>query len=110
MWIASSDRGPFRWDGKELRPLPAANGLNVSRAGKVYRDGEGQIWFSTRGSGVVRWDAASTNLVDAGLGEAGMAMHCDAQGTWWVGGSRGLRRRGAPPWFTGKRMDWCITT
>ncbi len=95
MWVASWVRGPFRWDGKELRPLPAASGLDVNRSEKIYRDGEGQIWFSTREAGVVRWDVASTNLVDAGLGEAGMAMHRDAQGTWWTGGSSGLKRRAA---------------
>ena len=92
MWIACWDRGPFRWDGKEARLLPAASGVDASRAAKVYRDGEGKIWFSTR-DGVLRWDAASTNLVDAGLGEAGWALHRDAQGTWWTGGSRGLHRR-----------------
>ena len=66
----------------------------MTRSEKVYRDSEGQIWFSTSG-GVVRWDAASTNLVDAGIGGAGMAMHRDAQGTWWTGGGSGLKRRTA---------------
>jgi signal transduction histidine kinase/DNA-binding response OmpR family regulator/ligand-binding sensor domain-containing protein len=95
VWVASWDRGPFRWDGQELRPLPAASGLNSIRAEKVYRDGGGQIWFSARPGGVLRWDAASTNLVRARIGVAGMAMHRDAQGTWWTGGGDGLKRRSA---------------
>ncbi len=94
MWVASSERGPFRWDGKELRALPAAGGVDISTAFTVYRDGEGQIFFSTQ-EGVVRWDAASTNLVDTGVGEAGLAMYRDSQGTWWTGGGRGLHRRAA---------------
>ena len=93
MWVAAWNRGPHRWDGKEVRPLPVPSGWNDTRSEKIYRDGEGGIWFSTRG-GVVRWDAASSRLVDAGIGQAGMAMHFDAQGTWWTGGrGGGLKRR-----------------
>jgi signal transduction histidine kinase/CheY-like chemotaxis protein/ligand-binding sensor domain-containing protein len=92
VWIASWDRGPFRVDGQAPRPLPAARGVDKSEAVKVYRDDEGQIWFSTRG-GVLRWDAASTNLVDGGIGQAGAAMYRDGEGTWWTGDNHGLQRR-----------------
>ena len=94
MWVAAWNRGPHRWDGKEVRPLPVPSGWNDTRSEKIYRDGEGQIWFSTRG-GVVRWDAATSRLVDAGIGQAGMAMHRDAQGTWWTGGRGGGLKRQA---------------
>jgi signal transduction histidine kinase/CheY-like chemotaxis protein/ligand-binding sensor domain-containing protein len=92
VWGASWGRGPFRWDGQAVRPLPFDTGLDVSRSEKVYRDNAGQIWFSTRG-GVVRWDSASNKLVDGGVGQARFAMHRDAEGTWWTGGGRGLQRR-----------------
>jgi len=105
IWIAGWDRGPCRWDGKELRPLPAASGLDVAKASKVYRDGDGQIWFSTRDSGVVRWDAASTNLVDAKIGGAALAMHRDAEGTWWTGGGSGLKRRTAASSVNYRKAD-----
>jgi signal transduction histidine kinase/CheY-like chemotaxis protein/ligand-binding sensor domain-containing protein len=91
VWVASWSRGVFRWDGKELRRVPAAPGLEVTRAWKIYRDDEGQIWFTTRDK-VLRWDAASTNLVQAPLGGAGGALHRDERGVWWMS-DNGLRRR-----------------
>jgi len=104
IWVASWDRGPFRWDRSELRPLPAATGLEVSHAEKVYRDSEGQIWVSTGGA-VLHWDAASTNLTDAGLGQAGTAMHRDSQGAWWTGGGGGLQRRKATSTAVYRKAD-----
>jgi signal transduction histidine kinase/CheY-like chemotaxis protein/ligand-binding sensor domain-containing protein len=103
VWIASWDRGPCRWDGKEARPLSATSDLEARRSEKVYRDGEGQIWFSTRG-GVLRWNAASTNLIDAGIGEARTAMYRDPQGVWWTGGGR-LQRRATGSTVTYRKAD-----
>src|SRR4030095_10217920 len=40
LWIASWNLGPLRWDGQEVRPLPAARGVDSSRALRVCRDGE----------------------------------------------------------------------
>ncbi|MGI8603642.1 MAG: response regulator [Verrucomicrobiales bacterium] len=103
VWITSSDRGVFRWDGKEVRPVPAANGLEVNLAVKPYRDDEGQVWF-TAGDRILRWDAASTNLVDARIGEGGWAIHRDAQGIWWMG-NNGLQRRAPGSTLTYKTAD-----
>jgi signal transduction histidine kinase/DNA-binding response OmpR family regulator len=103
LWIASSDRGVFRWDGKEVRPVPVASGVNANQAIKIRRDGEGQIWFTTGGN-MVRWDAASSNLVDGQIGPAVWAVHCDAAGTWWLGND-GLQRRAARSTTTYKKAD-----
>ena len=92
VWIACFGRGPFQWDGKELRPTPAVAGVDLTRVERVYRDSEGQIWVGTA-AGAWRWDAASTNFVDGKIGGAGSAFFRDQQGTWWKGGDRGLRRR-----------------
>jgi ligand-binding sensor domain-containing protein len=103
LWIASSDRGVFRWDGKEVKPVPAAPDLPSTRAIKIHRDGEGQIWF-TAGDRMLRWDAASSRLVDGQLGAAGWAAHCDAAGVWWLGND-GLQRQAGRSTVTYKKAD-----
>jgi signal transduction histidine kinase/ligand-binding sensor domain-containing protein len=97
IWVACTDRGGFRWDGRVMQPLPAANGVDASRLWLVYRDGEGQIFFSASDK-VLRWDVATNTLVDAGIGEAKWAIYHDSHGTWWTGGTHGLHRRA--PGFT----------
>ena len=103
LWIASWDRGAFRWDGTEVRPVPVASGLDGSRALRVFRDGEGQVWFTTYGT-ILRWDTASSNLVDGGIGEARGAIHRDPEGVWWLG-SNGLQRRTPGSSVTYKTAD-----
>jgi signal transduction histidine kinase len=75
----------------------------VNQAVKPYRDGEGQVWF-TVGNGILRWDAASANLVDARIGEAGWTIHRDPQGVWWMG-NNGLQRRSRGSTVTYKKAD-----
>jgi signal transduction histidine kinase/ligand-binding sensor domain-containing protein len=103
VWCASGDRGPFRWDGKSLRPVPAASGLETKRAYCLHRDGDGQIWVSTQ-AGVLRWNAASTNLVDEGVGDPGTAIYRDGRGVWWIG-SDGLERRAPGSSALYKKVD-----
>jgi signal transduction histidine kinase/CheY-like chemotaxis protein/ligand-binding sensor domain-containing protein len=103
IWIASWDRGVLRWDGKEVRAVPAATNINASQAMKIYRDHDGTVWFSTS-SGVMQWNAVSTNLVEAESGGAGRAMYRDSQGTWWTGGPH-LKRRATSSTVTYKKAD-----
>ena len=83
--------------------MPAADGLEVNRAVKPYRDGEGQVWF-TAVDKILRWDAASAILVDARIGEAGWSIHRDPQGVWWFGND-GLQRRTRGSTVTYKKVD-----
>jgi signal transduction histidine kinase/CheY-like chemotaxis protein/ligand-binding sensor domain-containing protein len=96
LWIASWSRGVFHWDGHEVTAAPAAPGLEVNRAWKIYRDDEGETWFATPGN-ILRWDSASTNLIGGRLG-AGDPLYRDPQGVWWL--SDGGLRRLAPGGFT----------
>ncbi|HWB06717.1 MAG TPA: response regulator [Verrucomicrobiales bacterium] len=94
LWIASLDRGVFRWDGKEIRRVPAAEGLEVNRATKVFRAGDGEILFTAGNSGpVLRWDVKSGTLMDAGIGESGRAVYRDPRGVVWKA-DKGLWRLG----------------
>jgi ligand-binding sensor domain-containing protein len=77
--------------------------VDASVAIKIRRDNEGQIWFTT-GNGILRWDSASTNLVDGQVGNAGWAVHRDAAGTWWLGND-GLQRRTAGSTVSYKKVD-----
>ncbi|HXJ60859.1 MAG TPA: two-component regulator propeller domain-containing protein [Verrucomicrobiae bacterium] len=95
VWVASWERGVFRWDGKELREAPVAPGVSTVKVTQIYQDAERQIWFALYGSGgLLRWDAASTNLVDGGLASTGDAISRDKRGAWWIGTTTGLERRG----------------
>jgi signal transduction histidine kinase/CheY-like chemotaxis protein/ligand-binding sensor domain-containing protein len=94
IWFASEQRGLFRWDGTQIRPAPIKASFDASVAFAVDRDADGQIWFSTLG-GALRWDAASSNLVDAGIGPVNWPSFRDADGVWWMGGAFGFERRSA---------------
>ena len=104
MWIASWDRGIFRWNGDQVQRVPAADNLRIPRAEKIYRDTDGQIYF-TAVSRIVRWDASSTNLVDAKIGPAAWCLHRGSPGEWWTGSSDGLRRHGRDSTITYRRAD-----
>ncbi len=88
VWLASYDRGVFRWDGKEARTVP---GVTAERAWAIERDHEGQLWFATP-DGLLRWDKDSSSLVDGGVGRAGNGLYRDRRGVWWLGSGRGLER------------------
>ena len=95
VWFASQDRGIFRWDGKQIHPVPSKAAFDPTVAFGIDRDSEGQLWFSTLG-GVLRWDAASSNLVDAGIGPVNWPARRDPDGVWWTGNPMsGLERRSA---------------
>jgi len=93
VWFASAERGIFRWNGTQIQRAPVRASHDPTSAFYINRDAEGQVWFSTDG-GVLRWDAASSNLVDTEISAAIWPSYRAPDGVWWMGGS-GLERHSA---------------
>lgn len=110
VWIATSDRGAFRWDGDStFESFGTAEGLPDPRVWAVLEDREGVLWFGTDSGLAKRGPAAfRTYGPEDGLPAAsplyGMAETPD--GALWIGAhDRGLLRRtedGAIRLFTAK--------
>jgi signal transduction histidine kinase/CheY-like chemotaxis protein/ligand-binding sensor domain-containing protein len=104
IWFTSVERGIYRWNGTQLRWVQSPPPFDATSPFGIHRDAEGQIWFSTF-AGVLRLDAVTTNLVDAGLGEVYWPTARDADGTWWMGGASGLECRSATSTAIYKKAD-----
>jgi len=97
-WIATSDRGAFRWDGRSgFERLGASEGLPDSRVWSLLVDREGIVWLGTDSGLAKRGPTAfHTFGPEDGLPEAsplyGMAE--TPGGVLWFGAhDRGLLRR-----------------
>jgi signal transduction histidine kinase/CheY-like chemotaxis protein/ligand-binding sensor domain-containing protein len=90
-WVAAVNRGVLRWDGARLQPAPVASGTDASHGLKITRARDKQLWFTTL-QGVLRWDAAATNLVATGYGGQLPVFYQDSQGVNWVGAESKLER------------------
>ncbi len=55
LWLATS-RGAVRYDGKELTTYTTKDGFLVNNVSDVIEDSSGNIWFATRGGGIVQYD------------------------------------------------------
>ena len=95
VWIASSDRGPLRWDGKEIKPLPLAAGVEARSAARIYRDADGTDLVQRLGTICCDGMPRARRWCTAGIGQVSQALHRDRQGTWWTGGTSGLQRKAA---------------
>jgi diguanylate cyclase (GGDEF)-like protein len=98
VWIATSDRGAFRWDGaSDFERLGPQEGLPDSRVWAVLEDREGIVWFGTDSGLAKRGPAAFRTFgPEDGFPAAtplyGMAETPD--GALWFGAhDRGLLRR-----------------
>lgn len=109
-WIATSDRGAFRWDGASgFERFGTAEGLPDARVWAAFEDREGIVWFGTD-SGLAKKGPAAFRTFgpEDGLPVAaplyGIAE--TPEGTLWIGAhDRGLVRRsegGAIRVFTAK--------
>lgn len=97
-WIATSDRGAFRWDGADgFERFGTAEGLPDVRVWALLEDREGMLWLGTDSGLAKRGPAAFRTFGEEdGLPPAtplyGMAETPD--GTLWLGAhDRGLLRR-----------------
>ena len=98
LWIATLD-GAFRHDGNSFLPFalealaqPHEFEFTSNMVYSVFEDRDGDLWFSTDGAGVVRYDGErQTVFTEAdGLSSDHVAVVAqDASATYWLGTSNG---------------------
>jgi ligand-binding sensor domain-containing protein len=71
--------GPGRWNGA-WRTLGVADGIPDATVTDVFQDSEGNLWFSTGGGGVVRYDGEEMTVYTAADGLAGDLVSAICQG------------------------------
>lgn len=69
IWVASSDKGVFRYDGKAVTNFNGKTGLGGNYAGGLAQDRLGNMWFTTR-NGICKFDGKTFTEITAkdGLG------------------------------------------
>jgi ligand-binding sensor domain-containing protein len=55
IWIASSDQGVFRYDGKTIVNFNEKEGLSENYAGGIAQDPKGNMWFTMK-NGICKYD------------------------------------------------------
>lgn len=59
IWVATSDQGVYRYDGKKVSSFNAKkNGLSSNYAGGLAQDNQGNIWFTMK-NGISKFDGQS---------------------------------------------------
>ncbi|MEO0339282.1 MAG: two-component regulator propeller domain-containing protein [Bacteroidota bacterium] len=58
IWIASGERGVFRYDGSSVQNFTEKDGLSDNYAGGIAEDSKGNIWFTIE-AGICRYDGTS---------------------------------------------------
>jgi ligand-binding sensor domain-containing protein/signal transduction histidine kinase len=94
LWVGT-DRGLFKWDGRELVRPPAGAPLARSKILALLRDHDSNIWIGTEKQGLVRLNASGLAYLDPS-GESTQAavttVFEDREGDIWAGGSNGIER------------------
>ena len=101
VWIISNRRGVLHWDGKEVQPVPDAQGLEVrqsmgmgERGMAVHRDAQG-VWWKGTPNGLERRASSSTVTYTKADGLAGnqvTSIAAAGKNALWVGTNEGLSR------------------
>lgn len=105
LWISGASGGLARYDGHEFRFVPLlgdseAGGV-LPDTGTLLLDAQDRLWIGTWGHGLIGLAADRRQVSrfrQRSAGSAGLssdfiqALHADADGTIWVGGTGGLDR------------------
>lgn len=87
-WIAGTNRGVLRYDGKELTRVPMAEVAGVDAVNQIARGPGGVIWFATSG-GLYTYEPGVSNSIQRHPNRlAGVALNCifkDKDGRFWLG-------------------------
>lgn len=94
LWVGTLDQGLFRQNATRdgFDPVPHLGGTEPMDVFALAQDARGRVWVGAR-DGLYRFDPASGNLVEAGLGPAALvdplvnftALEPDADGGLWIG-------------------------
>jgi PAS domain S-box-containing protein len=92
IWIGT-ERGVFRWNGKEVGQIGIAPALRQAEVRAMIRDRDANIWVATA-SGLARVNNEGVSFDETGadLGKPVTAIFEDREGNLWIGHSQGLER------------------
>ncbi|MDO0837569.1 diguanylate cyclase [Xanthomonas campestris pv. campestris] len=98
--LVRSHAGLVRWESDHWRSFDAGNGLPQGSSHAVVVDGEGDVWMSVDGEGLVRW--AGYEWIENWDASQGMpltptwSITRDARGALLVGNEHGVGRQAVP--------------
>jgi ligand-binding sensor domain-containing protein/two-component sensor histidine kinase len=90
LWIASKNKGIFKYANGELSYFNQNSGLPVDDIKNIFEDKSGNLWFGTSGGGLIKFTNQAFTYFDnlAGLKEPDIfAINADKKGNIWVGTS-----------------------
>ena len=96
-WFGTNT-GAYRYDGKHLARFTTKDGMTQDQVLDIQEDGSGNIWFSTGGYGVDRFDGQ--HITAYKVGENGLPVvpigkgpQADAGDVWFAAGGGAFRYR-----------------
>lgn len=90
MWIATNNKGVYKFSNNELDNFNQTNGMSVDNASNIFEDKSGNLWFGTSGGGLVKFTNQAFTYYEnlEGLSEKDIFAICsDKKGNIWVGTS-----------------------
>lgn len=90
LWIATQNRGVYKFFANELTFFNQDNGLPVDNASNIFEDKSGNLWFGTSGGGLVKFTNQGFTYFDnlEGFREKDIFAICsDKKGSIWIGTS-----------------------
>jgi PAS domain S-box-containing protein len=92
LWIGT-ERGIFRWNGKEISQIGIAPALRQAEIRALIRDRDANVWVGTT-DGLVRINNDGVSIDDVGSDHAKpvTALFEDREGNLWIGRSHGIER------------------
>lgn len=90
LWCGTGWKGVFRFDGKHVQQITAADGLIGNHITSILEDSDGTLWFGGSG-GISRYDGktfANYHVADPDASPVlpdVLAIHRDDQGILWLG-------------------------
>ncbi len=90
LWIATQNKGIYKFAGSELTFFNQASGLPVDNANTIFQDKSGTLWFGTSGGGLVKFTSQAFTYFDnlEGLREKDIfTINADKKGNIWIGTS-----------------------
>lgn len=92
LWIGT-ERGIFRWNGKEVSQLGISTALRHAEVNTIIRDRDANIWVGTNaGLARVNNDGVSFDEVGSDHAKPVSALFEDREGQLWIGRSRGIEK------------------